>query len=321
MRYMKPFKIMVGLLIIAGSLLGACAGQPTRQELPVLKIALIPVLDTLPVHIAQKQGLFEKHGVKVELIPVGSAPERDQLISAAQADGMVNEVLSTLFYNKDEIKVVTVRYARAATEKIPLFRILTAKNSGILSPNDLKGVEIGISEGTIIEYLTDRLLEKAGIPAEEIKTVPVPKIDVRLSLLSSGELKAAMLPEPFATLAIQQNAVAVIDDTLLPELSFSTITFRKEVVDKNPQAVQGFLAAIEEAVSAINANPDQWNSLMTELKLVPAPIAGSFSVPPFITAGVPTEQQWNDVVAWAKAKGLLNKDVSYQESVKANLLP
>ncbi len=67
------------------------------------------------MYVAQKEGLFEKHGVKVELVPVASAPERDQVIAAGQADGMINEALSTALYNKDQVQVQIVRYARAAT--------------------------------------------------------------------------------------------------------------------------------------------------------------------------------------------------------------
>ena len=65
-----------------------------------LKMALLPILDTLPMYVAQEEGLFAENGVTVEFIPVGSAAERDQVISAGQADGMINELVSTMFYNK-----------------------------------------------------------------------------------------------------------------------------------------------------------------------------------------------------------------------------
>lgn len=317
----KRFYALVVLPLLAGLFLPACNANKASTELPVLKLALIPVLDTLPIHVAQNQGFFEKHGVKVEIIPVGSAPERDQLIVANQADGIVNEALSTMFFNKEEIKLVTVRYARAATAQSPLFSILAAKDSPIQTAADLQGVQIGISQGTVIEYLTERLLQAAGLTASEIATTPVPKIDVRMSLLSTGELKAAMLPEPFTSLAIQQGARIVIDDSIIPELSFSTLAFRKTVLDQQPAAMRAFLAAFEEAVQAINADPARWGSLMSEQKLVPASLSGSFKVPSFVAAGVPTEAQWADVLAWAKDKGLIERDISYQDSVDASFLP
>jgi NitT/TauT family transport system substrate-binding protein len=185
----------------------------------------------------------------------------------------------------------------------------------------LKGVQIGSSQGTVIEYLTSRLLEAEGFTPEEIKTISVPKISDRMTLLNSGELKAAMLPDPMSSLAVQNGAKVVLEDSRHPEFSFSTIAFRKPVIDEHPEAVRAFLAAIEEAVARINANPTGWNSLLGDQKLVPAPLMGTFIVPHFVTAGVPSQAQWDDTLAWAKAQGLLNQDLPYNDSVTANYLP
>lgn len=290
-------------------------------ELVTLKIAVLPVLDALPMYVAQQSGLFEAHGVIVEFIPVPSAPERDQVVSSGQADGMINEAVSTLFYNREETRLQIVRYARTATAETALFRILSPASSGITAPDGLKGVEIGVSQGTVIEYLTERLLEQEGFNAGEIRTVAVPKIDVRMSLLASGELKAAMLPEPLASLAVLQGAIVVLDDARHPEFSFSTISFRKDVIDASPDAIEGFLAAIEEATSQINNDPTRWSGLMAEQNLVPPPVLETFQVPQFPTAGVPTESQWADALEWARTKGLIDLDVSYSSSVNPTFLP
>jgi NitT/TauT family transport system substrate-binding protein len=315
----------VSLLFILVTNLSACTqASPAETESlePInLKIAVLPILEALPMYVAEQEGLFEKHGVEVEFVAVASAPERDQVISAGQADGMINELTSTMFYNKDQPQVKIVRYARTATPEQALFRILASGESGINSIDGLKGARIGISQGTIIEYLTDRLLQAQGFTAEEINTVAVPKIPDRMALLESGELDAGMLPEPLSSLAVLQGSKIVLDDTSLPEISFSTLTFRNEVLDQNPQAVRGFLAAIEESTSLINTNPTQWIPLLGEYNLVPPPLLESFQIPQFAEAGIPTEAQWSDVLDWAIEKGFLDGEVSYQESVSPDYLP
>ncbi len=215
----------------------------------------------------------------------------------------------------------TVRFARTATANSPLFRILASGNSGIESVEGLKGVEIGVSKGTVIEYVTDRLLQKQGLSAEEINTIAVPDIGQRLALLSSGELAAGVLPDPLSSLAVLQGSQVVLDDTSYPEISHSVYTFRKDFIDQNPEAVTGFLAAIEEAVSLINADPGKWGELLVEQKLVPEPLLQNFKMPEFVTAGVPSEAQWADALAWVQEKGLLSKEVSYQDSVTGDYLP
>ncbi|RPI23581.1 MAG: hypothetical protein EHM70_22330 [Chloroflexota bacterium] len=327
MHSIRPLVLAAALAVIMTLALTGCAApapSPVSASTPepvTLKIAVLPILDTLPMYVAQKEGFFEAHGIRVEFVPVKNAIERDQLIAAGQADGMINEPLSTMFFNQEEIQVQIVRYARAATKDGSLFSILVAKNSGISSVQEIKGVEIGVSQGTVIDYLTDRLLEAEGLQHGEIKNIAIPDLTVRMSLLGTGELKAATLPEPLASLAAQQGATVLLSDTSHPEYSYSTITFRKAVIDQNPGAIRAFLAAIEDATARINSDPSQYSTLLVEQKLVPAPLEGTFQVPQVVTASVPDKQQWEDALEWAKSEGLLSHDVSYEDSVSAEYLP
>lgn len=326
MKIKHFFFLFVFLVSVA---LGACtpsatpepAAQTQSAEMPALKMALLPIIDNLPMYVAQQEGLFEKHGVKVEFISVASAAERDQVIAAGQADGMINEIISTLLYNKEDIQVQIVRFARVPTPESAQYHILVSGKSGITSVEQLKGVEIGVSQGTIIEYITYRLLEAEGLSPADIKTIAVPKIPDRMALLSSGELKAATLPDPLSYLAVQQGASFLVQDSKHPQYGHSTYAFRSAVIKEKPEAVRAFLAAIEDAVALINADPNRWGSLLKEQKLVPEPLLASYVVPPFPAKSVPGEELWSDVLAWAKEKNLVPGDVSYADSVNQSFLP
>lgn len=326
---------LFAVFILASFFLGACTQAATPAATPAtapaaaapasgqttIRVAVLPILDALPMYVAQQEGLFKAHGVNVEFIPSASAAERDQVVAAGQADALINEIVSTILYNKDKTQVQIVRFARSASKEDPMYRILASGKSGITNAEGLKGIPIGISQGTVIDYITDRLLQAEGLSKDDIKKIPVPKIGDRMALLGTGELKAATLPDPLASLAIEQGAKVILDDTSHPELGYSTIAFRKPFIDQNPEAVKGFLAAIEEATTQINQNPEKWSNLLTEQKLVPASIVGAYKIPKMVTASVPTEAQWDDVLAWEKENNLVSKDISYQESVNANFLP
>jgi NitT/TauT family transport system substrate-binding protein len=316
--------ILLGVLF----LLSACAPKAvsgTSTEAPVntrpLKIAVLPIIDTLPMYVAQQEGLFAKHGVNVEFVPVASAPERDQLLAAAGADGTINETLAVMLFNKEKPQMQVVRYALRPTEKNGHFFIIASPKSDISSIDGLKGVEIGVSEGTVIEYVTDRLLQADGFTKDEIKTIAVPKIPDRMALLASGELQAGVMPDPLAALVVSQGGRIVADDSKHPEYGFSVISFRKDVIDTQPEAVKSFLAAIEDATALVNADPAKYKNVLSEQKIVPAPLMDTYQPPAFPRAGVPTESEWTDALRWLKEKGILMTDVSYQDSVNASLLP
>jgi len=297
------------------------ATEAPAMEPIALKIAVLPIIDTLPLYVAQQQEFFSNHGVSVELVPVASAPERVQLMAAGQVDGTINETLAVMQFNKESVQVQAVRYALRPAEGYGHFFILASEQSGITTPDGLKNVEIGVSQGTVIEYVTERLLEDEGLSNDEIVTIPVPKIPDRMSLLASGELSAGTLPDPLGALAVQSGAVIVMDDSAHPEYGFSIYSFRKAVIDEHPEAIRGFLAAIDEAVALINADPTKYTNILSEAKIVPAPLLEAYKVPPFPAAGVPTEAEWNNALSWAKEKGMLNVDVSYADSVTSSFLP
>ena len=227
--------------------------QSTNTRQPVtLRLAMLPILDALPIYVAQEKGYFEQAGLKVDFIPANSALERDQIMAAGQADGLINDLVSVVLYDRDQAKLQVVRFAQVASKDHPMFRIIASPHSGIKSPADLAGVEIGISQGSVIEYVTDRLLQAEGLSADQINTVAVPKIPDRLTLLENDGLKAATLPEPFSTQAINAGGTVIVDDSTHPEYGNSVISFTTSVIDAHPEAIKAFLAAVDKAVADIN---------------------------------------------------------------------
>lgn len=313
------FRKLVPQMAAIALLAAGCAGQPAEPN--TLRIGVLPILDALPMYVAQQQGYFAENGLQVEFVPAASAAERDQLMQAGQIDGMINDLVSTMLYNQDEPQVTVVRFARTATPEFPQYSILAAKDSGITTPEDLKGVEIGISEGTVIAYTTDRLLQAEGLAPEDIQTIAVPKIPDRMALLDSGQLKAANLPDPLSLLAMQGGATVVVDDSAHPEYGNSLISFSRAFADANPDTVRAFLAAIEKATAEINADKGKWQNLLVEQKLVPAPLLESYTLPDFPAASVPSEAQFADVLSWTIEKGLIESAIAYADSVSGAFLP
>ena len=338
---MRKQALWILFLVLSLALAGCGAEEPTPAPAPTaaalesplptpaadtgpvetLKMATLPVLDVLPFHVAQQNGYFDQVGVEVELVPVKSAQERDTLMQTGQIDGMLTDLLSPVFFNQEGEQLKTVRTARQVYPDSPLFRLLAAPGSDVQSPADLAGVPIGIAQNTVIEYITDRMLENAGLSADQIAVEEVSAIPVRFELLINGEIAAATLPDPLASGAMAAGAVLVVDDTSVPDLSQSILTFSVEALETKPEAVRRFLQAWEMAVEELNTNPEGYSALLIEVGRVPESIQGTFQMPPYPEAGVPTPEQLADVVQWALDKGLIQNDVPYERMVDASYLP
>jgi NitT/TauT family transport system substrate-binding protein len=286
-----------------------------------LKLALIPVLDTIPIYIALQNGYFQAQGIQVETVPVKSPQERDVLLQTGQVDGVLTDLQGVGLLNKDAPKVKAVYTSRRPFPDAPLFRILASPKANISKPADLKGVPIGISKNTIIEYLTDRILAAEGLSAGDINKLDAGAITVRFEQLMNGNLQAAVLPDPLAQGAIAGGAKLIADDTKYQDLSQSVLVFQDSTLNSKPETVRKFLTAWEQAVKEVNTSPDKYRAVLMDQGRVPQSIQDSYKMPPFPGRGVPSESEVADVVAWLNSKGLISRDIPYTDMVDPSYLP
>ena len=253
---------VVVVLVLAGAIVAGCV--PAKPEEPKLKLALIPVLDTIPIFIAQQNGYFAEQGITVETIPVKSPQERDVLVTTGQVDGVLTDLQSVGLLNKDAPKLKAVYTSRRPFPNAPMFRILAGPKTAINAPADLKGVPIGISPNTIMEYLTDRMLAGEGLKPEEIAKIEIGQIPVRFEQLMNGNIQAAALPDPLAQGAIAAGAKLIVDDSKYADLSQSVLTFTTDTLKAKPGTVKKFLVAWEKAVNELNAHPEKYQGVLIE---------------------------------------------------------
>ncbi len=308
------FFTAVLMLVLVSIIVSGCSFGAPKQDTS-LKMGLLPILDVLPFYIAQDKGYFEAEGIQVELVPVKSAQERDALIQAGEIDGALADLQSVALFNREGSKLKVVSKARKAYPDFPQFRVVAAPGFEVNGPEDLANVPVGISQNTIIEYLTDRLLTAWGLPKDQIAIQEVSAIPVRYEMLMEGQLKAALLPDPLAQAAIAAGGSLIVDDTQFTEYSQSVLVFTTDALEKKPDTVKAFLRAWDKAVADLNKDPNAYRDVLIENTRVPPNIQGTYNVPKFPEGEITSEAEWNDVVDWALEKGLLDKPVPYEQAV------
>lgn len=286
-----------------------------------IKIALLPILDAFPFYVAEEKGYFSASGVNVKVVPVASGLERDQLMQSGEIDGMLNEMMTTANFNRDQARVKIVISARKAYPDYPLFRVLSAPRSGLKSAADFAGRSIGISKNTIIEYVTDRLLSAKGVKPDTIVKKSVPVIPERFQLLMQGRIEAATLPDPLAQSALEAGAGLIVDDSAFPQYSVSVLSFSNDSLKAKQAAVQQFLKAWTRAAADINADPEAHRGLLLKKIRVPKNVQNTYKLPQYPLGEVPHSKQWDDVMDWMVAKGLLKSPMPYGDSITTEYLP
>ncbi|MHB1134789.1 MAG: ABC transporter substrate-binding protein [Chloroflexota bacterium] len=306
-------------LLLVGCQAPAAPATP-GANLPPLKVGVLPIVESLPLYVAETEGLFAKEKLSVEIVPFGSAVERDSALQAGQIDGQLNDLVATMLLSKADPRLKIVRQTFQGSAAKPMMYVLAAPQGKVKAAADLAGAEIGLSSNSVIEYTTEALAKDAGLDVAALRKVEVAKIPVRFEMLMQGQLQAATLPDPLASLALAQGARLVLDDSRTG-YGQSILTFRQEAVANKAASLRAFLGAYEQATRAINAEPNKYRALLVDRAKVPEPIKDSYAMPPYPAAKVPTEAEFNAVSQWLVGKGLLPAPLAYADLVTSEFLP
>jgi len=278
-----------------------------------IRIGLLPIVESLPVHIAKEKGYFPSE-FEVEIVPVGSAAERDQLLASGKIDIVINDLLSVALFNSQRIQLYVIGTSAKAVKGSPMFFVLSSPKSGIWKLEQLKRIPIATSENTLPHYVTEKILEVNGFKPSEIAFIPIPRIPERMSALVSAKVKAAVLPDPLAFLALKEGCNLIIEDSQY-DYSLDVFSARKEFLERHPQAVSGFLSAIYKAVNEIYTNRDWAKEMLIEKKLLPPSLKESYRVPDYLlrSFSLPSPHQWQEVLEWLKKRQLLKDSIPYEK--------
>lgn len=285
-----------------------------------LRVGILPNEEAFPIYVAQEKGIFEKHGLMVEIIPFQSASERDAAIQAGSIDGAEGDMIAVTLLRSGGIPVKATAIALGATPSEGRYTLLSAPET-FTDISEIKNKTMAISKNTIIEFVADEMLRLKGINPNSVQKVYVPKMPLRLEMLIQKKVASAVLPEPLASLAELKGAKVLIDDTKLStNLTQSVFFFREDALNKRRNDIQKFLLSFEEAGKEVTRNPEKYRNLFNQKIEVPPELQKNYPIPKFSPLQPPSRENVNLVLEWMKEKKLLRKAYSYEDLVAHDII-
>ncbi|HJM44102.1 MAG: ABC transporter substrate-binding protein [Nitrospinota bacterium] len=310
MRLRRRFDVFIWALAVGSALPTAGGINAARAATGEIRLGILSIVDALPYILITEKGLDRKHGFKFSTFPFQSALERDAALQSGSADGALSDLITSTVMVSRQVDIAVAALLLGAVGQEGPFYVLGSPKNGPKSLDELREVPIGISSNTIIQYVTDRILQARGFGGGDIKTIEVKKIFLRFQMLMAGKIRAATLPDPLASLAIVLGARPLAHD-IKENLSQSVTIFTGRAIREKRPALRAYARAYNEAVDAINADPDSWKDLLVRKAHLPKAIVKTYKVIPFPRLQLPTRKQVEDIFRWVKEKGLLKNPVTY----------
>jgi NitT/TauT family transport system substrate-binding protein len=286
------------------------AGQ-TSSGLVTIRVGTLQTDDILPLWAAAADGSATAAGLDLRIQSFLSAQDQVTAVTAGQLDAIMTDM------------VVPVQLSASGTAMRSVTRLQTSPagivvsaGSGIDSIADLAGVPTGCAAPTIMEFIYDKALTDAGVPADQIKTEEIKNLSVRLQMLTSGNIEAAMLPWTLFALAVQQGNKPLLDVAASGDYSSTVLAFRDQWLTSNArEPIDALLRLWDAEAAKIDADPAAYQTLLAEQAKLPAPLDTTYQVRQYPTHGLPDRTQFEAVVGWMVSKAYIQTAIPYADLV------
>lgn len=304
------------LLFVVGCGKDTVKGDTARGGTKLsLSVGILPDWDSVPFVIAREKGFFAEEGVEVTLHSFKSAMDRDAAMQSGQIDGAVSDLLAAAFAKAGGFDV------RVTSATNGCYTLVLGKGGTVDHVSGLAGAEVAVSRNTIIEYVTDRILHKNGMAADAIRKISVPQIPARLEMLQNGQLTAATLPEPMASVAVAGGCRPLTDSNEIG-VNPGVMLFSIRATTEKKEAVQAMYRAYNKAVKYLAEHPrDEYIQLIVEKSGFPPAVRDVFNLPKYRSATLPKEEDVAEVMRWLKEKNLIPEAYGYQTMITGDVLP
>ncbi|MEK6821870.1 MAG: ABC transporter substrate-binding protein [Thermoproteota archaeon] len=264
---MKIWSVIFAGIVGATSLLivGIIVNSDETTHENKIRVAYFPNINHAVPIIGMEKGTFENqigNNTVIEPILFDAGPQVIESIFAGSIDiayvGPGPAINGFLKSENHNVKILS----GAASGGVSF---IVHPNSKIDSVADFEGKRIAAPQiGNTQDISLRNYLSENGLkPAEKGGSVIVLNLDSSdiYTLFAKGDIDAAWVPEPTATILVQQldGKRLFNEEELWPDNRFASVLLiaREEYVKQNPDVINKWLEAHQQTVNWINSNPEQ----------------------------------------------------------------
>ncbi|MFE6622631.1 ABC transporter substrate-binding protein [Streptomyces sp. NPDC057740] len=280
--------LTAGVLLLVATACGSSeGGSPdagaSSGGVTTVKVGLIPIVDVAPLYLGQKQGFFEKQGLKLEFTTAQGGAAILPGVASGQFQFGFSNVTSLMVAQSNGVPVKAVANGIASTGVAgeDFGALMVKKGSPLKSPKELEGRKVAINTlKNINETAVRESVRKAGGDPDKVDFVEL-AFDQMPAALDQGQIDAAMVVEP-ATATIKSQGGVEIASPLVdvaPNLTVAMYFASTQYAQQNPEVVKKFQDATAESLAYADAHPDEARQIITTYTKIPADVLAKVTLP------------------------------------------
>jgi len=253
---MKRVGWMSGLLGVIAIIAAGMPGTAAAPTSLVFMLDWFPNPDHVPLYAAQQEGYFSQEGVRVTLQVPANTDDPLKLAAAGRVDVAVNYEPNVILARAQGLPVRSIGVLIGQ----PLTTIMFLKSSGIRSPKDLVGRQVGFAVTGFADAMVDQVMRSAGASTTGIRMVNV-GFDLVPALLSHkvDAVVGAYRNYERVQIELQGQPVAMFEPERygVPMFYELVLITSDTALGRHREALQRFVRAVGRGIAFTVKNPDQ----------------------------------------------------------------
>lgn len=295
---------VVPTVSLAACSAGAMVAAPQQQpEQSTITVEAVPTSDEAGLYIAYDRGFFRQEGLNVKIVPTGGGELTRGDLNSGKTQLVAGNYVSFIQFqaaHQANLRMI----ANGSLMQPGNQAIYVMPGSRYHSVADLAKFHatIGVNtQNNVGQVLIGALLKSQGDSLKDVTLkAPANAFMGEMSMLKSGQLSAAWLPEPFGTMAQQEFGavqLADLDQGALTNFPIGCYIGTAKWVQGHPATVAAFLRAFKQGQQIADTNRSAVEQALVKHTGVPPLIADTMSVNNYpLFMDVPVMQRVSDAM-------------------------
>jgi NitT/TauT family transport system substrate-binding protein len=321
MRYIKYTSSMLTLCFLLQ--VSVSHGGDVKGTNPLdLNLAILPYLSYAPFFIAMDEGFFKEQGLKIKVSKFARSPEVVPALVQGRLD-VAGSFMSVSLFNAilrgANIKIVACKSyinPQGCTYTGLLAKRTLVESGELNNLTQLKGRRIVINEAAIEGYWVEKLLKKAGLHLNEVKSGDLPAPTV-YAAFDKGAIDLASEAEPWITRSKKAgHAIMWMSmEKVVPGFQFAFLMFGPNLLKKNSEAGNRFMVAYLKALKQYSHGKTSRNlEIISKYTNLDPELLMEACWPSFHQDGRINIQSVLKFQSWAVEKGYMEKMVAIEKA-------